>query len=93
MPKVKRTIQIPVCSLGVLVAACKEQTSAEPQNMSYKTKAENASIRVEREHRLSENESVRVVIVPGFPYGERCLLYTGPASSSIDCKGITPREQ
>ena len=79
--------------LTVLVTGCNEQTSAEPQNMSYKTKAENASIRVEREHRLSENESVRVVIVPGFPYGERCVLYTGPTSGSMDCKEIMPPEQ
>jgi len=79
--------------LAVLLVGCKDQSPPEPERMSYKTRAENASIRVEREHRLSENESVRVVIVPGFPYGERCVLYTGPTSSSLDCKEITPREQ
>ena len=78
--------------LALLFAGC-DQTPPEPERVSNRTRAENASIHVEREHRLSEDEQIRVVIVPGFPMGERCVLYTGPGTSAMQCEEATSRQQ
>lgn len=84
-----------IALLAALVAlcACTEPAPPEKPSISYKTRAENASMRVEKEHRLSENETVRVVIVPGWPMGERCVLYTGPTSSAMACREVSPLRQ
>lgn len=71
-----------------LFASCSEPVPTDPApqpEISYRTRAENAPIKVLKEHRLSETETVRLISVPGFPFGERCVLYTGPQTSALQC--------
>ena len=56
----------------------------------WKTRAEHAKAKVEKEYRLSETETMKVVIVPGFPMGERCVIYTNGQTSAMQCREITP---
>jgi hypothetical protein len=70
----------------VLLAGCSDSDpTPQQQPISYRTRAENAPIKVLKEHRLSDTETVRLISVPGFPFGERCVLYTGPQTSSLQC--------
>ena len=75
-----------------LLVGCQErrQEAAAAQSVSYKTRAEHASAKVEKEYRLSETETIKVVIVPGFPMGERCVIYTNVQTSAMQCREITP---
>ena len=66
---------------------------SEAPAISYKTRAEHASVKVEKEYRLSETETIKVVIVPGFPMGERCVIYTNGQTSAMQCREVTPRQQ
>lgn len=77
----------------VAVAGCKEATPEKPPPISQKVRVENLQARIDKTYRLSETESVKIVIVPGFPFGERCVIYSNAVSSTMQCREIMPREQ
>lgn len=86
--------------LGAFAAlpGCSEAPSAKEIReapISYKTRAENAHARIEKTYRLSETETVKVVIVPGWPFGERCIIYNNASnySSAMRCSEITVGQQ
>lgn len=76
------------------LSGCGEKAQAVPEPaISWKTRAEHAKAKVEKEYRLSETETMKVVIVPGFPMGERCTIYTTGQTSAMQCREITPGQQ
>jgi hypothetical protein len=79
----------------LLIAGCweKPQEAAAAPAVSWKTRAEHATVKVEKEYRLSETETMKVVIVPGFPMGERCVIYTNERGNAMQCREITPGQQ
>ena len=83
-----------VACLCLLLAGCweKPQAAAAPA-ISWKTRAEHAKVKVEKEYRLSETETMKVVIVPGFPMGERCVVYSNERGNAMQCREITPGQQ
>lgn len=78
----------------LMLAACRP-AATEPQkpSISYKTKVENASARVDKSYRLSETETVKVIIVPGHPMGERCIVYSNGQTSTMQCSELRPAQQ
>lgn len=83
------TVALACC---LLLTGCGEKPPEKP-GMSYKTRAEHAPIRVDKEIRLSETESIKVVIVPGFPMGERCVIYTNERGNAMQCREVTASQQ
>lgn len=79
-------------ALCLPLAGCKDPPVPKP-SVSYKTKAENAHARIEKTYRLSETETIKVVIVPGYPVGERCVIYTNGTSSTMSCSELTVLKQ
>ena len=84
--------------LGIIsaLAGCSEAPSAneiKQAPVSYKTRVENAHARIDKSYRLSETETVKIVIVPGHPYGERCVIYTNGQSSTMHCREIAAQQQ
>lgn len=80
----------------VALPGCSEAPSAKEIReapISHKTRAENAHARIEKTYRLSEIENIKVVIVPGHPLGERCVIYTNGAASAMQCREILPNQQ
>jgi hypothetical protein len=76
------------------LAGCDKPPAAEVQSsVSYKTRAENAVARVEKTYRLSDTESLKIVIVPGYPLGERCVVYTNGHTSAMQCRELLPSQQ
>lgn len=77
------------------LTGCSGEASPPPQkpSISYRTKAENANARIDKTYRLSETETIKVVIVPGFPYGERCVIYSNSTSSTMHCQEISAGRQ
>lgn len=89
-----------ILTLGTVsaLAGCSDGPSAKEIReapISYKTRAENAHARIEKTYRLSETESIKVVIVPGWPFGERCIIYNNASnySSAMRCSEITVGQQ
>ena len=83
-----------VACLCLLLAGCQDrQEAAAAPAISYKTRAEHAKAKVEKEYRLSETETIKVVIVPGFPMGERCVIYSNGQGNTMQCREITPGKQ
>lgn len=76
-------------AIAASIAGCSEPvtTVSTPAKapISYRTRAKNAPIKVLREHRFNDTEAVRLLSIPGFPYGERCVLYTAPQTSALQC--------
>lgn len=76
------------------LAGCDRAPAPPPQpSISYKTRVENATARIEQTYRLSETEIVKVLIVPGWPMGERCVIYSGPSGSTMSCRELVPSRQ
>jgi hypothetical protein len=89
-----RTRTLAAGALCLLALGCSEATSTtERQPVSQKVRIENLQPRVEKSYRLSEAESIKVVIIPGFPMGERCLVYSNATSSAMQCREVLPSEQ
>ena len=79
---------------AALLSACKpEPVEPAKPSISYKTRAENAQVRVEKSHRLSETETVKVITVPGYPMGERCVVYNNGPASAMQCRELSPTRQ
>ena len=84
--------------LCLLIVGCQGKPPATPAAppapaISYKTRAEHASAKIEKEYRLSETETIKVVIVPGFPMGERCVIYSNGRGNAMPCREIMPGQQ
>ena len=79
---------------ALALAGCQgaEPPAAQP-SISYKVKAENASARIEREFRLSESETVKTIMVPGFPYGSRCVVYQRNEAVAMQCAEVFASQQ
>lgn len=77
----------------VAVIGCKEATPEKPPPISQKVRVENLQARMAKSYRLSETESIKIVIVPGFPFGERCVIYSNAISSTMQCREITTSQQ
>ena len=84
-----RPIPLACC---LLLPGCGEKPPEKP-GMSYKTRAEHVPIRVDKEIRLSETESIKAVIVPGFPMGDRCVIYSNGTASAMQCREVTASQQ
>ena len=83
-----------IALICLLLAGCQRQhEAAAAPAISWKTRAEHATAKVEKEYRLSETETMKVVIVPGFPMGERCTIYTNDRGNAMQCREITPSQQ
>lgn len=78
---------------GLALQACSEATPNNPPPISQKTRVENLQARVEKTYRLSETETVKIIMVPGFPFGERCVIYSNAVSSTMQCREISPSQQ
>ena len=50
-------------------------------------------MRVEKTYRLSETETVKTIIVPGWPLGEKCVIYSNAVSSTMQCREISAHAQ
>lgn len=64
----------------------------QPQ-ISQKVRVQNLQARIEKTYRLSETESIKTVIVPGYPIGEKCIVYSNAVSSTMQCREILPSQQ
>jgi len=84
---------IALFSLLALAACQPAATEPTKPSISWKTRAENANARIEKTYRLSETESVKVVTVPGYPLGERCVIYNNGQSSAMQCRELLPSHQ
>lgn len=86
--------QLTLFAAAALVGAC-QPVATEPvrPSISYKTKVENTSARVDKSYRLSETETVKVIIVPGHPMGERCIVYSNGPASTMQCSELRPADQ
>lgn len=80
--------------LSAVLAGCTEAapTTTQPP-ISEKVRVENLQARVEKSYRLSETESIKIVVVPGWPFGERCVIYSNAVGSTMQCREITVRQQ
>jgi len=78
-----------------LLVGCGSQAAPEPKEsgISYRTRAENAPARIVKTWRLSEDESVKVLVVPGFPFGERCIIYGDQRGNTMQCSEMSARQQ
>jgi hypothetical protein len=81
------------CPVRVASRQQQQQGAAAAPAISYKTRTEHASAKVEKKYRLSETETIKVVTVPGFPMGERCVIYTNERGNAMQCREITPGQQ
>ncbi len=72
---------------------CSKAAPDNPPPISYKTRVENMHARIDKTYRLSETESIKIVIVPGHPYGERCVIYTNGATSAMRCRELLAQHQ
>ena len=65
----------------------------ESPPISQKVRVENLQARTEKSYSLSGSETIKIVIVPGYPFGERCVIYSNANSSTMQCREITPGQQ
>ncbi len=84
---------IALLTASLFMPSCSGPTPPKPAPISQKTRVENLQARVEKSYRLSETESVKIVIVPGWPFGERCVIYSNAVSSTMQCREVLPHEQ
>ena len=75
------------------VPSCSKPAPPKQPPISQKVRVENLHARVEKSYRLSETESIKIVIVPGWPFGERCVIYSNAVSSTMQCREITTSQQ
>jgi len=83
-----------LCALALIflsLGGCNRGPSVEAKpkpDISQRVRVENLPIRLEREQRLAEGETVKIIIVPGFPFGNRCIVYEGRSGAAIHCEEI-----
>lgn len=79
---------------AVLLAGCTPPPAPLQQDdVSWRARAENSPARIEKSWRVSESETVKILIVPGFPLGERCVIYSTERGDTMQCREITPSAQ
>ncbi len=91
-----RNVATLVILCGVaLLSGCPEPNplKQEAASISQKVRVQNLKPRIEQAYALSDTESVRILIVPGWPMGEKCLVYSNATSSTMQCREILPQEQ
>jgi len=72
---------------------CSEAAPDKRPLISQKVRVENLQARIEKSYRLSDTESVKILMVPGWPFGERCVIYMNGQTSTMQCREITPSQQ
>lgn len=72
---------------------CSEAAPDKRPPISQKVRVENLQARIEKSYRLSDTENVKILMVPGWPFGERCVIYSNSTSSTMQCREITPSQQ
>ena len=73
--------------------SCSRSTDPKPLPISQKVRVENLQARVEKTYRISEAEPVKTIIVPGWPFGEKCVIYSNAASSTMQCRDVSAHVQ
>lgn len=92
--KMRRITTLAALASCLVALGCSEATpNTTPPPISQKIRVENLQARVEKSYRLSETDSIKIVIVPGYPMGERCLIYSNATSSTMQCREVLPHEQ
>jgi len=77
-----------------MLSGCSEPKQAKEQpQISQKVRVQNLQPRIEKTYRLSETETVKVLIMPGWPMGEKCVIYTNGSTSTMQCREALPHEQ
>ena len=84
---------IALITASLFMPSCSRPAPATPPPISQKVRVENLQARIEKTYRLSETESIKIVIVPGWPFGERCMVYSNAVSSTMQCREITAGQQ
>lgn len=91
------TLTVLAACAGVLgcsrAAPDKPPPVKESPPISQKVRVENLQARTEKTYPLSGSETIKIVIVPGYPFGERCVIYTNGATSTMSCREITAGQQ
>lgn len=77
----------------LFMPSCSGPAPPTPLPISQKVRVENLHARIDKTYRLSETESIKIVIVPGWPFGERCVIYSNAVSSTMQCREITTSQQ
>ena len=77
-----------MASFAILVAGCDSSAAPDRPSIDYRLRAENAPARIEKSYRLSETETVKVLVVPGFPFGDRCVIYGDQRGNTMQCREI-----
>lgn len=77
----------------VMLSGCSEPKQEPPPRISQKVRVENLQPRIAKTYRLSETETVKVLIMPGWPMGEKCTIYSNQTSSTMQCREALPHEQ
>lgn len=87
-------MRLTLLTIPMLLAACQPATPEPTKpSVSYKTRAENAEARIDKTYRLSDTESVKVITVPGWPSGERCVVYSNGSAIAMQCGELSPSKQ
>ena len=73
--------------------SCSRAPDPKSPPISQKVRVENLQARVEKTYRLSDTETVKTVIVPGWPLGEKCVIYSNAMSSTMQCREISAHAQ
>lgn len=89
-----RNVAMLAILVGVMLSGCSEPKQAKEQpQISQKVRVQNLQPRIEKTYRLSETETVKVLIMPGWPMGEKCVIYTNGSTSTMQCREALPYEQ
>ena len=73
--------------------SCSRSTDPKPPPISQKVRVDNLQARVEKTYRLSDTETVKTIIVPGWPLGEKCVIYSNAVSSTMQCRDVSAHVQ
>lgn len=84
---------VALLTASLFVPSCSKPAPPKPSLISQKVRVENLQARIAKSYRLSETESIKVVIVPGYPFGEKCVIYSNAVSSTMQCREITTSQQ
>ena len=84
---------IALITASLFLLSCSKPAPPKQPAISQKVRVENLQARIEKTYRLSETENIKIVIVPGWPFGERCVIYSNAVSSTMQCREITTSQQ
>ena len=84
---------VALITAALFMPSCSRAPDSKSPPISQKVRVENLQARVEKTYRLSETETVKTIVVPGWPLGEKCVIYSNAVSSTMQCREITTRQQ